>query len=177
MKLFLSKFFIPAFFLVLPSLLISVYSLTHPKLVQFSGIYKYVSMFDFILSLLLMLFFVGRYRKTAVGDGNFTFKKLFSHAYRIVVVWAVLGFFGSVVVAYSFKEETKKMGEVAVQVQVQDLINKKGAISAQEKQMFEQASKIISNPMASSFSYAIAILFSGIIHCLIASAVFKEKSV
>jgi len=177
MKLFLSKFFIPAFFLVLPSLLISVYSLTHPELVQYSGIYKYMSMIDFILSLLLMLFFVGRYRKTAVGDGNFTFKRLFSYAYRIVVVWAVLGFFGSVVVAYSFKEETKKMGEVAVQVQVQELINKKGAISAQEKQMFEQTSKIISNPLASSFSYAVAILFIGVIHCLIASAVFKEKSV
>jgi heme/copper-type cytochrome/quinol oxidase subunit 2 len=177
MKSFLSKFFIPAFFLVLPSLLISVYSLTHPEFVQFSGIYKYVSIFDFILSLLLMLFFVYRYRKTAVTEGNFTFKKLFSHAYRIVVVWALIGFLGSVVVAYSFKEETKKMGELALQVQVQELINKKGAISAQEKQMFEQASKIISNPMASSFSYAIAILFSGIIHCLIASAVFKEKSV
>ena len=74
MKSFLSKFFIPAFFLVLPSLLISVYSLTHPEFVQFSGIYKYVSIFDFILSLLLMLFFVYRYRKTAVTEGNFTFK-------------------------------------------------------------------------------------------------------
>jgi hypothetical protein len=177
MKSFLSKFFIPAFFLVLPSLLIYVYSLTHPEFVQFSGIYKYVSMFDFILSLLLMLFFVYSYRKTSVTEGNFTFKKLFSHAYRIVVVWALIGFLGSVVVAYSFKEEAKKMGELALQVKVQELINKKGAISAQEKQMFEQTSKIISNPMGSSFSYAIAILFSGIIHCLIASAVFKEKSV
>ena len=177
MKSFLSKFFIPAFFLVLPSLLIYVYSLTHPEFVQFSGIYKYVSMFDFILSILLMLFFVYRYRKTSVTEGNFTFKKLFSHAYRIVVVWALIGFLGSVVVAYSFKEETKKMGELTLQVQVQELINKKGAISAQEKQMFEQTSKIIGNPMGSSFSYAIAILFSGIIHCLIASAVLKEKSV
>ncbi len=177
MKLFLSKFFIPAFFLALPSLLLSIYNLTHPQEFQYSGIYKYMSMIDFILSLLLMLFFVSRYRKTEVTGGNFTFKKLFSHAYRIVVVWAVLGFLVSVVVAYSFKEETKQLSEVALQVQVQELINKKGAISAQEKQMFEQTSKIISNPLASSFSYAVAILFFGVIHCLIASAVFKEKSV
>jgi hypothetical protein len=69
------------------------------------------------------------------------------------------------------------MGELALQVQVQELINKKGAISAQEKQMFEQTGKIIGNPMVSSFSYAVAILFVGVIHCLIASAVLKEKSV
>ena len=175
MKPFLSKFFIPAFFLALPSLLISIYSLTHSEQLQFTGVYKYMGVFDFILSLLLMLFFVARYRKTAAAEGNFTFKKIFSHAYRMVVVWAMFGFLASVVLSYSFKEETKKLSEVAVQVQVQELINKKGAISAQEKQMFGQASKFVSNPLASSFSYAVFILFIGVIHCLIASAVFKEK--
>ncbi len=177
MKSFLSKFFIPAFTLVLPSLLLSIYNLTHPQEFQYSGIYKYMSMIDFILSLLIMLFFVSRYRKTAVTEGNFTFKKLFSYAYKIVLVWALFGFLVSVFVAYSFKEETKQLSEMAVQVQVQELINKKGAISAQEKQMFEKTSKIISNPLYSSFTYALAILFVGVIHCLIASAVFKEKSV
>jgi hypothetical protein len=176
MKPFLSKFFIPAFFLALPSLLISIYSLTHSEQLQFTGVYKYMGVVDFILSLLIMLFFVARYRKIAAAEGNFTFKNIFSHAYRIVVVWAMFGFLASVVLSYSFKEETKKLSEATFQVQVQEVIKKKGAISAEEKQMFERTRKIISNPLSSSFSYAMAILFSGVIHCSIASAVFKQKS-
>jgi hypothetical protein len=79
-------------------------------------------------------------------------------------------------VSYTFREETKKLSEIALELQIKELTNKKGAITGKEKQMLDRAREIVSNPLTSSFSYSVAILFTGILHCLIVSAVYKQKA-
>jgi heme/copper-type cytochrome/quinol oxidase subunit 2 len=176
MKPFLKKFLVPAIVLATPSLLFSLYNLTHYEQIQAAGVFKYMTWVDFVLTLSIMLFFVGRYRKSSTEEGVFTFKKIFSHAYRIVVVWALFAFLASVVISYTFKEETKKLSEITLEIQIKELTNKKGAITAKEKQIFDRTREIVSNPLTSSFSYSVAILFTGILHCLIVSAVYKQKA-
>lgn len=176
MKPFLTKFLLPAIVLASPTLLFSLYNLTHYEQIQATGVFKYMTWVDFALTISIMLFFVGRYRKSATEQGAFTFKKIFSHAYRIVVVWALFGFLASMIISFTFREETKKLSEIALEIQVKEITNKKGAITAKEKQIFDRTREIVSNPLTSSFSYAVAILFTGILHCLIVSAVYKQKA-
>jgi hypothetical protein len=92
------------------------------------------------------------------------------------VVWALFAFLASMVISYTFKEETKKLSEITLEIQIKELTNKKGAITAKEKQIFDRTREIVSNPLTSSFSYSLAILFTGILHCLIVSAVYKQKA-
>ena len=176
MKPFLTKFILPAVVLASPSLLFSLYNLTHPEQIQATGAFKYITLVDFVLSISIMLFFIGRYRKSVTEQGVFTFKKIFSHAYRIVVVWALFRFLASMIISFTFREETKKLTEIALEIQIKEITNKKGAITAKEKQIFDRTRDIASNPLTSSFSYAVAILFTGILHCLIVSAVYKQKA-
>ncbi|MFY8030147.1 MAG: DUF4199 family protein [Bacteroidia bacterium] len=170
MKSIFTRFLVPALILATPSFVLSLYNLTHTEQLQSSDVFRYFGLVNFVLSILILLFFSGKYRTLNSVNGNVTFKMIFSYAYRIVVISALYGFGISLVLTYTFKEENKKLSEIATEMQVKELVKEKGSISETDKHDLENRTiETLSNPVTSSFYYSLSILFFGIFHCLIIS--------
>jgi hypothetical protein len=169
----MKKYFFPALLLSVPTLISWYVNYLFPqKSIEYS---LQFSITNWIVSLMLVFIIVRRY-KLVVCKNEINFKNAFSYTFKVVLCYAIIMGFMSLILEFLFPEHSAEQIQKALQVQQANTIAKNGSVSASQIKTMNLVGTLLNNPFIIALTAMIGGIFNGAIYALIVAAVLKSKT-